>query len=223
MPSVWRTTAQTGGTATNLTQINITNSSYTVAFWARSLNTGGGDLMRHASTANNARDGYAFSFNSSELVARHYNATAASNYPVLSGSPLQVGIWRHYAIVYSGGVALGFINGELVNRAAAANAPTANASCTTTLTPNITGTYNGNLFDFQILPNVAVPIPDVKTLMNPRYKHPDVKARWFGLEFPGYLANETLLDESGNNSNLTVPSTARLMADVEPPYLPTLA
>jgi hypothetical protein len=179
--------------------------------------------MRHASTANAARDGYGFSFTTSELLVRHFTGTGSTNYIASSGGLLLSPTWQHYAVIYSGGVLLTFINGEFRNRTVAANAPTANAACTTTLTPGLTGTYNGNLFDFQMLPNVAVPVSDVKNLMNPRYKHPNVKARWFGLEFPGYLANQTLRDESGNNSNLTTSSSGRLFPDEEPPFLPTLA
>jgi hypothetical protein len=219
MPSVWRN-AVTDGTATNLTQINTT-SSYTVSFWAKF--TGTGDIMRHASTANAARDGYGFSFSTGELLVRHFTGTGSTNYIASSGGLLLSPTWQHYAVIYSGGVLLTFINGEFRNRTVAANAPTANAACTTTLTPNLTGTFNGNLFDFQMLPNVAVPVSDVITLMDPRYRHPGVRARWFGLQFPGTGPSSTLRDESGNNSNLTTSATGRLFPDVEPPYLPTLA
>jgi hypothetical protein len=219
MPSVWRN-ASSDGTATNLTQINTT-SAYTLAFWAKL--TGLGDILRHSSTANTARDGYVVEFTGTSLQIRHMTATASTSYTALQGAPRLNGVWTHYTVVYSAGVLFTFVNGELQTRTAAANAPTANAACTTTLTPGLSGTYVGNLFDFQMLPNVAVAFPNVKDLMNPRYRHPDVRARWFGLEFAGIGPSSTLRDESGNNSNLTTSASGRLNPDVEPPYLPTLA
>lgn len=217
MPSVWRN-ANSVATATNLTQLNTT-TNYTVAFWAKLAVDG--DVMRHASTANGARDGYAFTFNAADLQARHFFAATSSNYTVISGGPWRNGRWQHFAIVYNGSVANGFINGVLRGRTTA-NPPTANASCTTTLTPAIAGTFNGNLFDFQLLPGIAVPLADVPLLMNPRFTYPGIKARWFGLEFTGVGPSSTLRDESGNGSNLTTTATGVLHPDAEPPYLPTL-
>lgn len=217
MPSTWRTS----GSATNLTQLNTT-SSYTVAFWARQRDFG--DVLRHASTANVARDGYAFYFNSSELVARHCNAVGSANYVAINQSPHRDGRWGHYAVVYDGVTNLhGFFNGVLRLRIGnATRVPTANASCTTSIVPGITATFFGNLFDLQILPGVAVPLDNVKLLMNPRYTHPGIKARWFGLGFTGVGPSSTLFDESNNGSNLTTSSTGFCYPDAEPPYLPTL-
>jgi hypothetical protein len=215
MPSVFRN-ANTSGSATNLTQLNVT-TAYTIAFWAKQPN---GDLFAHGSTANLARDGYAVWFDSVSINVRHCRATASTNFAALSTGWHQNRVWQHYALVWQNSVLQCFVDGTLRNRIAAAAAITANASCTTRLNPAIQGNQPQTIFDLQIIPNAAVPEAGIKKLMDPKQSFPATRARWFGLEFGGAVSGGTVLDESGNNSNLT--SVNSCFVDAEPPYLPTL-
>ena len=216
MPSAFLQ-ASGNATATNLTQLNLT-TAYTIAFWVK----GGrdGDIFAHGSTANLARAGYGIWFDAVSLNVRHCTATASTTYAALSVGWQKNAVWQHYALVWQSSVLQCFVDGVLRNRIAAAVAPTTNASCTTTLTPAIQGTYVGNVFDLQIIPNAAVPVAAIPKLMDPKQSLPATRARWFGLEFAGVASGGTLRDESGNNSNLV--AGVALDPDVEPPYLPTL-
>ncbi len=215
MPSVFRNT-NTSGSAANLTQLNLT-TAYTIAFWAKAPN---GDLFAHGSTAALNRAGYAVWFNSVSINVRHCTATAATTYAALSTGWHQNNVWQHYALVWQNSVLQCFVDGTLRNRIAATVAPTTNAACTTTLTPAIQGGFAQNIFDLQIIPNAAVPEAAIRKLMDPKQSFPATRARWFGLGFNGAVSGATLIDESGNGSNLT--SVNSCFVDAEPPYLPTL-
>lgn len=208
-------------TGTNLTGLNITNGTYTIAFWAKGPISANGDVFRHSSTANSARDGYTVYFFPA-LRVQHYTATATTTYTAIGGSEGFENIWKHYMISYNGTHLLPAVNGTAFARVAAANQPTGNALCTTSLI-SVSGAFTGLLFDLQIIPNVSVPIEQARLLMNPTFRHPDVKARWFGREFIGVGVSSTLRDESGNGNNLTTGAGVQLPPGEEPPIRPTFA
>lgn len=224
MPSVYRFSGNTGASATNLTGLNYVAGGYTFAFWMKYLgNTGGGDIFRQASTANTLRDGYAIVIQLADINVRHYRATDAATYSAIAGSQHLERIWKHCAITYDGSVVRGYVNGMLRTRTSAPNVPTANASCTTTLRPSINADFVGNLFDLQIILGAFVPEQEVPLLMDPTFRHPSVKARYFGREFVGVPGSSTLRDESGNSNNLAVAAPDFLPIGEEPPIYPTLA
>lgn len=224
MPSVYRFSNNTGASATNLTGLNYVAGGYTFAFWMRwTGGTGGGDVFRQASTANVLRDGYAIVIQAADINVRHYTATAGTTYSAIAGSQHNDNVWKHFAIIYDGSVVRGFVNGALRTRTAAANVPTANAACTTTLRPSINANFVGNLFDLQIILGTFVPDQEVAMLMDPTFRHPSVKARYFGREFVGVPGSGTLRDESGNSNNLAVAANDFLPIGEEPPIRPTLA
>lgn len=218
MPSVNRN-AGTAATATNLTGLNAT-TGLTVAFWLKNFGQGGGDIIRHASTANNARDGYAVCFTSTELNPRIYGAAAGGSFVAMTNSPHRRGQWVHFAFTFDDATnqMLGYRDGKLVQVTTVTTDMTANASCTTTLAPGIVGTLTALLFDLQILPDVVVPPQDIPLLMDPRVKYPGIKARYFGLEFRSIGGSTVLRDESGNGNNLTTTAGAVLSQAEEPPW-----
>ena len=227
MPSVYRINGDSNATGTNVTGLNYVAGGYTFAFWAKGPNAnGGGDIIRQSSTANTARDGYIITFGSAELQARHLTATTATTYNAVSNNRHHQRIWQHFAITYDGSVVRGYVNGVLVGRTAAANVPTANAACTTTLAPSpaINSVFAGNLFDLQIILGASVPEQNIRKLMDPTVVNPNLKGRYFGLGFVGVGAGGILVDESGNGNNLTVPvAPGRLDIGEEPPIRPTFA
>ena len=223
MPSVYRLSTNSNATGTNVTGLNYVAGGYTFAFWAK-YGGGAGDIIRQASTANLARAGYVFAFTGVGLQVRHMTATTTTTYQILSNTgETRQGTWRHYALTYDGSFVRGYVDGTLLARVSAANAPTANALCSTTLVPNVNGTFIGNLFDLQIILGGAVPEQAIKKLMDPTVVNPNLKARYFGREFVTLGINSTLRDESGNGNNLTTSATGRLDIGEEPPICPTFA
>lgn len=225
MPSVYRFSTSTTAQGTNVTGLNYVAGGYTIAFWAKGPTSNAGDVFRQASTANAARDGYYIGFASNELQIRHFTAASTFSRQPISASPQRENIWKHYAVTFDGtGVVSGYLNGNLVLNVTLTSIPTANASCTTTLTPGTNGTYTGLLFDFQIILGASVPGQNIKKLMDPTVVNPNLKARYFGREFVGVGASGILRDESGNGNNLTTPATTgRLDIGEEPPIRPTFA
>lgn len=223
MPSLVRN-AGVGGATTNLTGLNCT-TALTVAIWARLTGSSTStDVIRHASTANAARDGYRVGFNATEMRLDILGATGSQNYAAISGSPHRDGRWHHLVATYDSvsNRINGYRDGHLVTyNTTVTQDISANASCTTTLNPNVIGNGFGFLFfDFQILPNVVVPASDVRLLMNPRYTYPGVMGRYWGLQFRTTTGTGPIRDESGNGNNLTITQT--IQQGEEPPYLPTI-
>lgn len=221
MPSVYRLSTNSNATGTNVTGLNYVAGGYTVAFWARKEGAAG-DIFRQSSTANTARAGYVIAFTTVGVQVRHMTATTTTSYQVL-GIDGRVGNWRHFALTYDGSVARGYVDGVLMNRLAAANVPTADALCSTTMVPGLNGTFIGHLFDLQIILGGAVPGQAIPKLMDPSVVNPNLKARYFGREFVGVGASGILRDESGNGNNLTTSATGRLDMAEEPPIRPTFA
>lgn len=222
MPSVYRFTSNSNATGTNVTGLNYIAGGYTFAFWAKLIGNASADVFRQSSSANVARDGYVIAFSTTGLQVRHNTATTTTTYQVLTSAGRQ-GVWQHFALTYDGSIALGYVDGVLQGRLSAPNAPTANALCVTTLTPNVQGTFVGNLFDFQIILGASVPGQNIKKLMDPTVVNPNLKARYFGREFVTLGINSTLRDESGNGNNLTTSATGRLDIGEDPPIRPTFA
>lgn len=224
MPSVYRFSSSTGASATNVTGLNYVAGGYTFAFWMRwTGGVGGGDIIRQASTANALRDGYAIVIQSADINVRHYTTTAGTTYSAIAGAQHVDNVWKHFAITYDGTAVRGYVNGALRTRTAAPNVPTANAACTTTLRPTINADFVGNLFDLQIILGTFVPDQDVALLMDPTFRHPNLRGRFFGREFVGVPTSSTLRDESGNGNNLATSVTDTLPIGEEPPIRPTLA
>jgi hypothetical protein len=227
MPSVYRFTTNSNATGTNVTGLNYVAGGYTFAFWVKFQGLAG-DIIRQSSTANTARDGYLVSFTGSAtgaggLQVRHYTATTTTTYQILSNGLTRQGAWQHFALTYDGSFVRGYVDGTLQARVSAPNVPTANASCSTTMAPNVNGTFVGNLFDLQIILGGAVPEQAIKKLMDPTVVNPNLRARYFGREFVTLGINSTLRDESGSGNNLTTNATGRLDIDEEPPIRPTFA
>ena len=223
MPSLVRN-ASVGGSTTNVTGLNCT-TALTVALWHRMQSNDATDIIRHASTANNARDGFRLGFIATELRMDILGATGSTNYAAITGSPHRDGRWHHYVVTYDSTTdqMRGYVDGKL--RTSIGNATrniTANASCTTTWNPNVIGSAGGHFFfDFQILPDVVVPPSDVPLLMDPRYQYQGVKGRYFGLGFTtSAAATGGCIDESGNGNNLTI-SPSAFQAGPEPPFRST--
>jgi hypothetical protein len=224
MPSVYRFAASSNATATNVTGLNYAAGGYTFSFWMRWLGgNSGGDIIRQASTANSLRDGYAIVVQAADINVRHYTASAGTTYSAVAGSQHLDQIWKHIAITYDGSTVTGYVNGALRTRTAAPNVPTANAACTTTLVPAINATFVGNLFDLQLILGASVPEQEVPLLMNPTYRHPSLKGRFFGREFVTVPVSTTVRDESGSGNNLATASNTTLQMGEEPPIRPTLA
>lgn len=225
MPSLVKNSG-VGGSTANVTGLNCT-TALTIAMWCR---CGQGsnpstDVIRQASTANAARDGYRFGFAATAVRLDILSATGSNNHDAIQNSPHRDGRWHHYVVTYSdpNNEIFGYLDGKLIQRTATTQGISANASCTTTFNPNIIG--NGNhffYFDLQILPDVVVPQADIPVLMNPKYTYPGVKGRYFGLQFRTTAASANALrDESGNGNNLTI-SPSTIHQGEEPPYLPTI-
>lgn len=214
-----------GGTTANVTGLNCT-TSLTVALWSRFVGSGGGqDIIRQSSTANTARSGWRCGFTTTTFLLAVFDNAGATSYNAIAGSPHRDGKWHHYAVTYDSATdqVRGYVDGIL--RTSLNNATrniTANALCTTNLNPNNIGSNAGYLFfDLQIFPDVVVPAQDVRLLMNPLYKCPGLKGRYFGINFRTTAAGANALqDESGSGNNLTISPTA-FQQGAEPPYLPT--
>lgn len=222
MPSVYRFTSNSTASGTNVTGLNYVAGGYTFAFWAKSVGSGG-DIIRQSSTANTARDGYLVGFTTVGLQVRHFTATGTTTYQILNNGQTRQGTWQHFALTYDGSFVRGYVDGTLQARVSAPNVPTANASCSTTMTPNTNGTFVGNLFDLQIILGGAVPEQNIRKLMDPTVVNPNLKARYFGRQFVTLGINSTLRDESGSGNNLTTSATGRLDIGEEPPIRPTFA
>ena len=221
-----------GGTviasATGLTALNAVNA-ITVAFWAKARIASPGDVFRHSSTANIQRDGYIAGFGSIEWQTRICGA-AASTTSFIS-QPLARhydGRWAHYCSVFDDATNTiwWYRNGSLLGITTVATDMTSNASCTTQIAPSgLNGSFTGQLFDLQVLPDVAVPASDIIRLMRPDQKYPGVKGRWFGLNYRTPAVGGTLWDESGSGNNLTASagSDRDCLQGEEPPWRATAA
>jgi hypothetical protein len=223
MPSLVRNTG-VGGSTANVTGLN-SSTGLTVALWCK-LSGGAStstDVIRHASTANAARSGFRIGFSAADFRLDILGATGSNNYAAVTGVHRN-GRWNHFAATHDNATntLLGYWNGNLTQRTNATQDITADAACTTIWNPAVIGSGSGFLFfDLQILPNVVVPPSDVKLLMNPRYSYPNVKGRYFGINFRTTAAGtNALLDESGSGNNLTISPSAFQQGE-EPPYLPT--
>jgi hypothetical protein len=173
------------------------------------------------STANTARDGYRVAFTTTTVLFGLRDGTGSTNYNAITGAPHRDGNWHHYAMTFDSATneMRGYVDGMLRTITTATRDVSANASCTTSLNPNETGSGYGFLFfDMQILPDVVVPPGDIRLLMDPRVQYPGVKGRYFGLNFRTTAAGTgALLDESGNGNNLTV-SPSTIHQGPEPPW-----
>lgn len=224
MPCVVRNAGFAGST-TNVTGLNSTNN-LSVAIWCRLTGTGGAcDIMRHASTANVARDGFRIGFSNTEFRLDILGATGSNNYGAVQGGRHRDGRWHHFAAVFNttANTINGYLDGRLWQTTTGVTQNiSANASCTTVWNPNILGNGAGfQYFDLQILPDVVVPPEDVPLLMKPQLLYPGVKGRYFGLQFrTSAVGTGACRDESGNGNNLTI-STAAFQQGEEPPFRPT--
>lgn len=225
MPGHYRIDANSNATATNLTGLDYLAGGYTFAFWMEWLGTGnsGGDIFGHTATGNTTRSGYTFAVSAANVSVRHLTAAAATSYVAIERSPHLDRVWTHCAITYDGSAVRGYINGELRTRTAAPNVPTTTATSTTTLQPNVSGPFIGNVFDLQIILGAFVPAQEVPLLMDPTFRHRNLRARFFGREFVGVGPSSTLRDESGNGNNLATAANMNLQISAEPPIRPTLA
>lgn len=224
MPSLVRNTS-VGGSTTNVTGLNCT-SALTVAIWVKchqgtSVAT---DILRHASTANNARDGYRIGINNTEFRLDILGPTGSNNYAPIQFGPHRDAKWHHYVVTFSDAAneMFGYVDGVLRQRTAATQGISANASCTTIWNPNVIGSGSNFLFfDLQILPDVVVPAQDVPLLMDPAFQYPGVKGRYFGRNFRTTAAGTgACRDESGNGNHLTISPSAFQQGE-EPPIRPT--
>lgn len=227
----------TGGivaSAARLTALNST-TGVSLAFWYRKTLGGGNtgtDIFCQSDNANPARNGI-FLHIPAATMAVTLNIQSATASTASSGTrttaAIQSGRWAHYAVTFNntGDFVRFYVDGDMVTTATNATNLTAVAGCTTRIGPNATvsGFGYGQLFDFQLLPNfVATPV-EVQNLMDPRKTHPNMKARWFGLEYVSPGAGGVIRDQSGNGNNLTASasSAAATAQGAEPPWRSTLA
>lgn len=224
MPSVlYRTVIP--ASATNLTGLNAT-TAVTIAFWVRSVAANpNGDIIRHSSTANRTRDGYYVGFVGTGIQIIIYGSAGSSTSNFSNTWQHRNNRWAHWAVTFDNATdaVRAYFNGKLIGTGTNARDMTANASCTTDLpSGQVNSSLIGNVFDLQVIPNVAVPASDIPLLMNPTALYGDVRARWFGLQFRQPGASGTVFDESGNGNNLTASATlAACLQGEEPPWRST--
>jgi hypothetical protein len=224
----------TRATGTNRTGLNAT-TGVTISWWHRPLVYGSavapnGGIINQASTANASRDGYSVGYNNNGQILFTVSGSAGTtNTAAFTGTITgRQGRWHHYAVTFNDAnnqVAL-YINAKLIGVGTNTRDMTANAACTTTLFSNTftTNTFYGCIFDLQLLPDTVVPAQDIGELMDPRMHITEAKGRYFGMEYAQVGLSGTIVDESGNGNNLTMPATGTpYFTWPEPPFRFTIA
>lgn len=216
-------------TRANLTGLNAT-TGVTVAWWQRHRGFGAtstsisGDIFVHASTANPFRDGYFVGW-SAGLLQVLIGGSAGSNTQSMRPFVQAYNRWNHFAITFNDAndQLCFYMNGVLMSMTTNTRDMTANAACTTIITPNASvGSFRGDLFDLQVFPDLVIPARDILLLMDPRQQLAGLKGRYFGLRYNAPAASGTIIDESGSGNDLTASATAGAVTKTdEPPWRPT--
>ena len=210
MPGVmWGGTTDAYATATGLTGLDTSIGAFSLGLWFKARGEAlVGDIWFHGIVGTN-RECVIVGDPSVPLGAlRLFTADASAGSSAVSGAGFVLGRqWAHYAVVWNGARVCFFRNAVLHSTAALTRVPTINGTRTTKIGyAGLAGVPSSPMFDVQVFPNVILTPGEVRALMDPRKNTAGCTGRYFRYWRP--LNSGLLVDESGNNNNLTLSSTS---------------
>lgn len=221
-------------TATNLTGLNAT-TGFTISWWFRAFAQPttafpGAGIFQHTQTTDATLNGYSVGMTTAGLfIVSICGAAGNSNTNITpSRFPHRSGQWCHFAVTFDDATDVVFVyaNGDVIGRGTNTQDMTSTSSVTSTIFPNtyVSVSAYAHVFDIQVLPNTVIPASDIYKLRDPRTLLPQTKARFFGLQCTEIALSGTIVDESGNGNNLTMPASGNLYRTAqEPPFRFTIA